>query len=156
MIIDIISGIFVLLAMLAGYLGGGFKEIIRLAVMIALLFILKIPSISDAMLSISGPRFYTTFFIISFLLSYFLIYKLIFFALSDFIKVKEGALGATNKTLGIVVGFFKGVLVLFTLIWMLEAIMGHGLMIELKPYTDDSVICTLEKAFLNRFNIVFF
>ena len=60
------------------------------------------------MQELAGPKFYTTFYIVSFLAAYFLIYKLTFFALRDLIKEKEGALGKTNRTLGVLAGFFKG------------------------------------------------
>ncbi len=156
MTLDIIFAVFILLAMVAGYLGGGFKEIFKLIIFAAIFAAFKIPSLESAMQELTGPKFYTTFYIVAFIVSYFLIYKILFFALRDLIKEKEGALGATNKTLGIVFGFFKGLAVIFVMIYIFDSLVKHNIFIELKPYTDDSALYALTKTVITRTGLIFF
>ncbi len=156
MTLDIIFAVFVLLAMLAGYLGGGFKEILKLVIFVVIFAAFKIPSLESAMQELAGPKFYTAFYAVSFVVAYFVIYKLLFFALRDLIKEKEGALGATNKTLGVVVGFFKGTAVLFVLIYIFDSLLKHKILIELKPYTEESVIYSVTKIVLDKTGLFFF
>ena len=156
MTLDIILAVFILLAMVAGYLGGGFKEIFKLVIFAAIFAAFKIPSFESAMQELAGPKFYTTFYIVAFIGSYFLIYKILFFVLRDLIKEKEGALGKTNKTLGIVFGFFKGLAVIFVMIYIFDSLVKHNIFTELKPYTEDSVLYTLTKIIINKTGLIFF
>ena len=145
MTLDIVFAVFIALAMLAGGIGGGFKEILKLIVFTMLFCVFKIPSLEAAMQEIVPPQFYTTFFIVAFLISYFVTYRLLFFALRDLIKEKEGALGKTNRILGVGVGFFKGLAVLFVMIYILDSLMNHNILTELKPYAEDSVVFSVIK-----------
>ena len=145
MILDIAFAVFTALAMLAGGIGGGFKEILKLIVFTMLFCAFKIPSLESAMQEFVTPEFYTTFFVFAFLLSYFVTYKLLFFALRDLIKEKEGALGKMNCVLGVGVGFFKGLTVVFVMIYILDSLINHNIFIELKPYTEDSAVFSVIK-----------
>lgn len=156
MTLDIIFAVFILLAMVAGYLGGGFKEIFKLVIFAVIFAAFKIPSLESAMQELAGPKFYTTFYIVAFILSYFLIYKLLFFALKDLIREKEGALGKTNKTLGIIFGFFKGLMIIFVMIYIFDSLVKHNIFIELKPYTEDSVLYSLIKVVITKTGLIFF
>lgn len=149
MTLDIVFAVFIALAMLAGGIGGGFKEILKLIVFIMLFCAFKIPSLEAAMHEFVTPQFYMTFFIFVFLVSYFLVYKLLFFALRDLIKEKEGALGKTNRILGVGVGFFKGLAVIFVMIYILDSLMNHNIFTELKPYAEDSVVFSVVKLVLD-------
>ena len=149
MTLDIVFAVFIALAMLAGGIGGGFKEILKLVVFAILFCAFKIPSLEAVMIDLATPRFYTTFFIFAFLISYFVTYKLLFFALRDLIKEKEGALGKTNRILGVIAGFFKGLAVIFVMIYILDSLINHNIFIELKPYTEDSVIFSVIKLVLD-------
>jgi uncharacterized membrane protein required for colicin V production len=156
MTLDIILAVFILLAMVAGYLGGGFKEIFKLIIFAVIFAAFKIPSLESAMQELAGPKFYTTFYIVAFIGSYFLIYKILFFVLRDLIKEKEGALGATNKTLGIIFGFFKGLAVIFVMIYIFDSLVKHNIFTELKPYTEDSVLYAVVKITLDKTGLLFF
>ena len=145
MALDIVFAVFIALAMLAGGIGGGFKEILKLIVFTMLFCAFKIPSLETAMMEFVSPQFYTTFFVFAFLISYFVTYKLLFFALRDLIKEKEGALGKTNRILGVGVGFFKGLAVIFVMIYILDSLMNHNIFTELKPYSEDSVVFSVIK-----------
>lgn len=156
MTLDIILVVFILLAMLAGYLGGGFKEIFKLIIFALIFAALKIPSLESTMQELAGPKFYTTLYIFTFIISYFLIYKILFFVLRDLIKEKEGALGKTNKTLGIIFGFFKGLAVIFVMIYIFDSLVRHNIFIELKPYTEDSILYSVSKAVMDTTGLIFF
>ncbi|MBO4710657.1 CvpA family protein [bacterium] len=156
MTLDIILAVFILLAMVAGYLCGGFKEIFKLVVFTVIFAALKIPSLENTMQELAGPKFYTTLYIFTFIISYFLIYKILFFVLRDLIKEKEGALGKTNKMLGIIFGFFKGIAVIFVMIYIFDSLVKHNIFIELKPYTEDSILYAVSKIVMNKTGLVFF
>ena len=149
MTLDIVFAVFIALAMLAGGIGGGFKEILKLIVFVTLFCVFKIPSLEAALQELVPPQFYTTFFIAAFLLSYFVSYKLLFFALRDLIKDKEGTLGKTNRILGVGVGFFKGLAVVFVIVYILDSLMNHNILTELKPLSADSVVFSVIKIVLD-------
>ena len=65
-------------------------------------------------------------------------------------------MGATNKTLGIIVGFFKGTAVIFVLIYIFDSLLKHKILIELKPYTEESVIYSVTKIVLEKTGLFFF
>ncbi len=156
MTFDIVFAIFILLAMISGYIGGGFKEILKLVIFAILFCAFKIPSLENTMQELAGPKFYTTFYIVSFLAAYFLIYKLTFFALRDLIKEKEGALGKTNRTLGVLAGFFKGAAVIFVMAYIFNSLIKHNIFTELKPYADSSLVYGFIKIILDETGLVFF
>lgn len=155
MTLDIIFMIFIALAMLAGGIGGGFKEILKLGVFAVIFAAFKIPSLETAMQDLAGPRFYTTFYIIAFAVSYFVIYKLLFFALRDLIRDKEGVLGTTNRILGVAVGLVKGLFVVFVAIYIFDSLLNHNIFTELKPYTDDSLFYGTVKLLLDKTGLLF-
>lgn len=149
MVLDVAFLVFIALAMLAGGIGGGFKEILKLIVFTMLFCVFKIPSLEAAVQEFVPPQFHMTFFIAVFLLSYFVTYKLLFFALRDLIKEKEGTLGKTNRVLGVAVGFFKGLAVVFVIIYILDSLMKHNILTELKSYSADSVVFSIIKFVLD-------
>lgn len=156
MTLDIIFALFILLAMISGYIGGGFKEILKLDIFILIFVAFKIPSLENAIKEIAGPNFYTGLFIFLFLTAYLFIYKLTFFALRNLIKEKEGALGATNKIFGLIVGFFKGSAVIFVMIYIFDSLLKHHIFIELLPYTKNSMIYSITTFVLDKTGLFFF
>ena len=155
MTLDIVFAVFIALAMLAGGIGGGFKEILKLVIFVVIFAAFKIPSLETAMQELAGPKFYTTFYIIAFAVSYFVIYKLLFLALRDLIKDKEGVLGATNRLLGIAFGLVKGLAVVFVVVYIFDSLQNHNIFVELKPYTADSLVYSLIKSLLDETGLLF-
>ena len=155
MALDIVFAVFIALAMFAGCIGGGFKEILKLFIFAGIFAAFKIPSFETAMQELVGPKFYTTFYIAAFAVSYFVTYKLLFFALRDLIKEKEGALGAANRVLGVSVGLIKGLAVVFVAVYIFDSLLNHNIFVELKPYTQNSMVYCLIKSVLDKTGLLF-
>ena len=156
MVLDIVFLFFIALAMLAGGIGGGFKEILKLVIFTLIFVAFKIPSLESAMQEFTGPKLYTTFYIIAFVAAYFVTYKLVFFALRDLIKDKEGALGKMNCVIGVTVGFFKGLAVVFVAIYIFDSLLSRNVLTELKPYAGDSMFYGIIKFILDETGLLFF
>lgn len=156
MIFDSIAVIFILLAMIAGYLGGGFRELLKLIILAGVFTIFKIPSVESAMKEFAGPSLYTSFYIVVFLATYFFLYLIFFFTLRGLIKEREGALGELNKTIGVAAGFFRGIAILFVMIYIFEALLKKNIFTEFKPYAADSLFYDIVKAVLEKTGLFFF
>ena len=156
MFFDIFAVLFLVLAMVAGYLTGGFRELLKIGVMVLVFIVFNFPSVEAALKSFAGARLYSSFYIVAFLVVYFAVYQIFFFALKGLIKAREGALGEVNKTIGVGAGFFKGLFILFIMIYIFDALRTKGVFIELQPFAKDSLIYNLAKMIVDKTGMVFF
>lgn len=156
MIIDICFAVFIVLAMIAGYLSGGFREILKLTVFVAVFMIFNIPSVQSVMLAFTGTRNYSAIFIIAFLIFYIIIYQVLFFALKGLIVEKEGVAGELNKTLGLIFGFFRGIMILAVMVFIFEALLKRGIFSELKAFAYDSLFYSIVKIVIDKTGLFFF
>ncbi|MBO4440630.1 CvpA family protein [bacterium] len=157
MIIDTASTLLVILAMVAGYLLGGFRTILRLAVFAIVFLALRLPSVASAMQDFAGPRFYSSLFVFVLIVSTLILNLILSFALKGLLNEKKsGVIGRTNRILGLVIGFCRGLLVLFVLFYILDALISHEMLIEEKRYLDESVAFTVAKAFIESAGMKFF
>lgn len=156
MFLDIALVIFIILAMIAGYLAGGIREIIKLCVLVGIFFLFEIPSLDATMREFSGEKLYTNFYIFAFLVAYFVAYWVIYLALKGLIKEREGTLGDINKTIGVITGFFRGIAVLTVMVYILEALFKKNMLIELKPHAADSLFYNIASTVLEKIGLIFF
>jgi len=156
MFFDIFGVLFLVLAMIAGYLTGGFRELLKIAVMVLVFFVFNMPSVEGSLKEFAGASLYSSFYIVAFLAVYFIVYQIFFFSLKGLIKAREGALGEVNKTIGVGAGFFKGLFILFIMIYIFDALLAKGVFIELKPYAKDSLVYNLAKMIVEKTGMVFF
>ena len=155
MVLDIIVAIFILLTMGAGYIAGGFRELAKMAVLIGVFVLFKLPPVETTMKEMAGPSYYTSFYIIAFLLTYFVLYYTLFFSIKGILIAKEGALGEANRTLGIVVGFFRGILILTVMVYILEALLARGYFVGILPHSKNSMFYSIVKLVLEWLSIKF-
>jgi hypothetical protein len=156
MFFDIFAVLFLVLAMIAGYLTGGFRELLKIGVMVLVFIVFNLPSVEGALKSFAGARLYSSFYIVAFLAAYFIVYQIFFFAFKGLIKAREGALGEVNKTIGVGAGFFKGLFILFIMIYIFDALLTKGVFTELQPFAKDSLIYNLAKMIVDKTGMVFF
>jgi len=148
MVLDIVVAVFILLTMSAGYLAGGFREIAKIAVLTGVFIVLKLPPVETAMKELAGPSYYTSFYVIVFVALYFVTYYTLFFSIKGILVAKEGALGEANRTLGIVVGFFRGILILTVMVYILEALLARGFFAGILPHSKNSMFYIMVKFVL--------
>lgn len=156
MFFDIFAVLFLVLAMVAGYLTGGFREMLKIGVLILVFLVFNIPSVEGSLKEFAGTKLYSSFYIVAFLAVYFIVYQILFFPLKGLIKAREGSLGEVNKTIGVGAGFFKGLFILFIMIYIFDALLAKNVFIELKPYAKDSMIYNLAKVIVEKTGLVFF
>lgn len=156
MIIDICFAVFLLLTMLAGSISGGFREILKFVVFIAVFFVFNVPSLQSAMLQFSGKENYTAFFILSFLIVYAVLYQLLYFSLKGLMTEKEGFTGGLNKTLGVMFGFFRGIVILIVMIFIFEALLKRGIFTEYSTDAYDSLFYSVVRSILDKTGFFFF
>jgi hypothetical protein len=156
MAFDVGAVIFIILAMIAGYLAGGFREILKLVVLIGVFSLFKIPSFESAMKEFAGPKMYTGFYIIAFLTTYFAFYWALFLSLKGLVKEREGTLGDINKTIGVIAGFFRGIAILTVMVYILKALFKKNMLIELKPHTAESLFYNIASTVLEKIGLIFF
>ena len=143
MTLDIIIAAFLILTMVAGYISGGFRELAKIVVFVAVFILFELPPVESAMKEISGASYYTSFYIIAFLITYFALYYALFFSLKGIFIAKEGALGEANRTVGIFAGLFRGVLILTVMVYILEALLERGFFVGIRPYSKDSMFYSM-------------
>lgn len=156
MIFDIAAVVFIILAMIAGYLAGGIREILKLFVIIAVFSLFKVPSLEAVMREFAGTKLYTNFYIFAFLVTYFVIYWVLYLVFKGLIKQREGVLGDINKTIGVAAGFFRGIAILTVVVYIMQALISRGILIELKAYSTDSLFYTLVSTVLEKTGLIFF
>jgi uncharacterized membrane protein required for colicin V production len=144
---DIFIIIFLFIAVIAGYISGGFRELLKLIIFLGLFFLFSLNSVSRNIIKIVGSNFYSIVSIAIFYLSYFIFYRLIFWSLKPLITIKEGVLGRLNNFLGIIAGFFKGVIVLLFITFLINFAWQHSILIESKSILTHSVIFMFFKSF---------
>ncbi len=155
MVLDIVVAVFVLLAMFAGYIAGGFRELAKIAVLICVFALFKVPSVESAMKEFSGPGYYTYFYVAAFLVTYFILYYILFFSIKGILIAKEGALGEANRTVGILAGFIRGILILTVMVYILEALFARGFFIGLIPHSKNSMFYSVVKFVLEWLSLKF-
>lgn len=156
MIVDIIFAVFLLLTVIAGYLAGGFREILKFLVFIAVFLLFNVPSLQSAMQQISGKGSYTGFFIICFLIVYAVLYQILYFSLKGLITEKEGLTGGLNKILGVIFGFLRGILILIVMIFIFEALLKRGIFVEFRESAYDSLFYSVVRSILDKTGFLFF
>lgn len=156
MIVDIIFAVFLLLTVIAGYLAGGFREILKFIVFIAVFLLFNVPSLQAVLLQISGKGSYTAFFIICFLIVYAVLYQILYFSLKGLITEKEGITGSLNKMLGIIFGFLRGILILIVMIFIFEALLKRGVFVEFRESAYDSLFYSVVRSILDKTGFLFF
>jgi len=156
MIIDICFAIFLLLTMLAGSISGGFREILKFVVFIAVFITFNIPSFQSTLIQISGKENYTAFFIICFLIVYAVFYQILYFSLKGLITEKEGVAGGLNKLLGVIFGFLRGIVIIIVIIFIFEALLKRGVFTELRASAYDSIFYSVVRSILDKTDFLFF
>jgi uncharacterized membrane protein required for colicin V production len=137
---DIIVIVFLLAAMFAGYLSGGFREILRIVCMILAIILFSVPSVKEALLSFAGRNLFHVAYIIGFIVIYFILQMILKLALHSIIEDREGTLGGINKSLGIGAGLFKGGLIIFFAVYVMNYLWTKKILVEFKPSLDGSYV----------------
>lgn len=145
--VDLVCTFIFLGAMFAGYLAGGFREILKVAVMIGLMLLFMLPSIKTVFLQF-GPAA-NGIFIVSFLAVYVLASWLVVWALKGLVESQEGVIGGLNKAIGIIAGFFKATLLIVFAAYITRFLWSKKMLAEAKPYLDDSFIFSIASAVLD-------
>ncbi|MGI6395058.1 MAG: CvpA family protein [bacterium] len=155
MILDVGAVIFIILAMIAGYLTGGIREVLKLIVLVVVFSLFKVPSLELALKELGG-KMYTTLYIFAFLALYFVLYWGIYFVLKGLVKEREGVLGDINKTIGVIAGFFRGIAILSIMVYILQALFQRGILIEIKQLSQDSLFYNIASFVLQKVGLIFF
>lgn len=137
---DIIVIIFFLAAMLAGYLSGGFRELLRLACLLLTILVFSLPSVKDALLSFAGRNLFHVAYIIGFLVVYMAMQMVMKFALQAIIEQREGTMGGINKVLGVFVGLLKGGLIVVFAVYVMNYLWTKKILLEAKAMLDGSYV----------------
>lgn len=145
--VDLVCTFIFLGAMLAGYLAGGFREILKVGVMVGLMVLFMLPSIKSVFLQF-GPAA-NGIFIVSFLAVYFLASWLVVWALKGIVESQEGAIGGLNKAIGIIAGFFKATILVVFAAYIMRFLWSKQMLSEVKKYLDDSFIFSIASAILD-------
>ena len=155
MTLDIIIAVFLVLTMVAGYISGGFRELAKIVVFVAVFILFELPPVEALMKEVSGASYYTSFYIIAFLVTYFVFYYTLFFCIKGLLIAKEGALGEANRTVGIFAGLLRGVLILILMVYVLEALIERGFFIGIVPYSKDSMFYSMINFVLEILSLKF-
>jgi len=145
--VDLICTLIFVGAMLAGYLAGGFREILKVAAMIGLMVLFMLPSVKTFFLQF-GPAA-NGIFIVAFLAVYIALNFLVAWLLKGIIETRDGALGSMNKGIGVVVGFVKAMLLMVFAAYITRFLWSKQMLSEAKRHLDDSFIFSLANAILD-------
>jgi len=104
MIIDIVVLLLLIGGMISGWFSGGFREILRLSVLLFLIFVFQFPSVQTLFPKSGAGGVIVSMVVFS--VAWFVIYRLLFWMLKGIITAKEGSLGKFNQSMGIFFGFF--------------------------------------------------
>ncbi len=145
--VDLICTVVFVLAMVAGYLAGGFREIVKVAVMAGLMVLFLLPSVKSAFLMF-GPAANGAF-VVAFVAVYLAASWLVVWLMKGIIESREGTVGSVNKGVGIVAGFVKASLLMVFAAYILRFLWSKRMLAEVKPYLDDSFIFSVASAVLD-------
>ncbi len=145
--VDLICTVIFVLAMIAGYLAGGFREIIKVAVMVALMVLFLLPSVKSAFL-VFGPAANGAF-VVAFVAVYLVASWFAVWVMKGIIESSEGTVGSINKGVGIVAGFVKASLLTVFAAYIVRFLWSKKMLAEVKPYLDDSFIFSAASAVLD-------
>jgi len=137
---DIIILVFFLVAMIAGYLGGGFKEILNLACLFVTMVVFSFDSVKAPIVAFAGKNLSYLALVIVFLATYFILKKLLAWVMKSLISEREGVLGGMNKFLGVIAGSLKASLVLIFFVYLLKYLWAMNVLIEAKTFFTDSIM----------------
>ncbi len=145
--VDLICTLIFVGAMLAGYLAGGFREILRVTAMIGLMILFMLPSVKTFFLQF-GPAA-NGIFIVAFIAVYFTLNILVAWMLKGIIETKDGVLGSMNKGIGVIVGFVKATLLMVFAAYITRFLWSKQMLSEAKRHLDDSFIFSVANAILD-------
>lgn len=131
MIVDIVVVILLIGGMVAGWMTGGFREILRIVVLLFLIAIFQFPSVKSLF-----PQSSVGGVIVSgvvFTVAWFVIYRLLFWMLKGIITAKEGSLGKFNQGMGIFFGFLKALMIMGLFVYFVNTAFRAKHLVELQP-----------------------
>lgn len=137
MIIDISIAVILILSLISGYLGGGYREIVRIFTIICCFILYSFASVKSFIVDYAGSASFIVTPVL-FVIFYFLVSKLLFWLFSGLIEQKEGITGGFNKFLGIFAGLVKFMVILLLMVYTLKYLQSKGILVELKPYLTQS------------------
>ncbi len=150
--IDLLFLVFIIIAAGAGYLGGGFKELVKLSCLIFLIGLYSLPSVKNNIISITGPELSYVVILGSFVVIYFISQKLLSWVMSSLISHREGALGALNKGTGVFFGVIKSMAVILFLTALIIFLWERGVLVELREKVNSSIVFSLMSSIVKIFS----
>ncbi len=133
--------------MLAGYLAGGFREIIKVIVMVAIMVLFLLPSVREFFLMFGVAA--NGAFIVAFIAVYIAASWFTIWLMKGLVESREGTVGSINKGVGIVAGFVKATLLMVFAAYIVRFLWSKKILAEIKPYLDDSFIFSTASAILD-------
>ena len=147
MFVDIFILVLLLGGMVSGWFSGGFREVLRIAVLLVLMAVVALPSVRSVMPS--GGSFAIVLNIVIFSAAWTALYYLLFWVLKGVITVKEGVWGSFNRALGIFFGFVKTLLIVVFFVYLASLAFRAGLLVEWKQPCSHSVIFSVIRQVLS-------
>jgi hypothetical protein len=105
MVVDIVVLLLLIGGMISGWFSGGFREILRLSVLLFLMAIFQLPSVQNLFPKSGAGGVIVS--VVVFSVAWFIIYRLLFWMLKGIITAKEGSLGKFNQSMGVFLVFSK-------------------------------------------------
>ncbi|MCK5808694.1 CvpA family protein [bacterium] len=131
MVVDIVVLMLLLGGMIAGWFSGGFREVLRLSVLILLIVIFQFPSVQALFPKSNVGGVLVSSIVFS--LAWFIIYRLLFWMLKGIITAKEGSLGKFNQSMGVFFGFLKALLITGLFVYFVNTAFAANYLVELRP-----------------------
>jgi len=145
--VDLICTLVFLAAMLAGYLAGGFREIIKVVLMVGLMVLFLLPSVREFFLMFGVAA--NGAFIVAFIAVYIAASWLSLWLMKGIVESREGTVGSVNKGIGVVAGFVKATMLLIFAAYIIRFLWSKRMLAEVKPHLDDSFIFSIASAILD-------
>lgn len=131
MIVDIFIAVILLLSLISGYLGGGYREIVRIFTLVCCFVIYSLDSVRGFIIGYAGSATVVVTPVI-FIIFYFVISRLSLWLLSGLIEQKEGITGGFNKMLGLFAGLVKFFVILLITVYTIRYLQSKGILVEFK------------------------
>jgi hypothetical protein len=141
MIVDIVVVILLIGGMIAGWMTGGFREILRVVVLLLLIAVFQFPSVKSLLPQSSVGGVLVS--VVVFSVAWFVIYRLLFWMLKGIITAKEGSLGKFNQGMGVFFGFLKALMIMGIFVYFVNSAFRAGHLIELRPRFKQSHFSTV-------------
>ena len=136
---DLLLVVFLFIAAGAGYLGGGFKELVKIGSLLVLIGLYSLPSVKSGIIGVTGPHFSYIAILGSFVFFYFILQKLLIWVLSSLVTHREGALGALNKMTGVLFGAIKALAVFLFVTALILFMWEKNILVEIKDMMNHSI-----------------